>query len=118
MNEQEKQSTNINNLFGEECSITINGEYFSYEEWNNIVEKIEKTINKIFEEASETAKENYRELFRRDEVTIIVEKTTEYESRNVIGNGKTLYLNYKALDEGLNIFNGIGYLWLKEADKV
>ena len=29
-----------------------------------------------------------------------------------------MYLNYNALDEGLNIFNGIGYLWLKEADKV
>jgi hypothetical protein len=74
---------------------TVTG-YFSNTEWDGIPEKTENTLESASTAGTAPQRGNFRTVFGRDGgITIMVEKTSEYNSYKVIdGEFSTLYLNY------------------------
>ena len=91
------QDTYISNLFGEGYSATVKG-YLTETEWNGVADKIKAALNGRYESAGDIVQGIYRDIFNRG-ITIIVEKTTEFDNWKTVGDGKTMYLNLDALDE-------------------
>ena len=98
--EPKDQSATIINLFGNELSATVNG-YFSDKEWGSgavgIAAKVEFALKGSYPIRGDIIQNILNGLFRRG-VTIVVEKTTEYDYWKTVGDGKTLYMNLKILD--------------------
>jgi len=100
------QTATITNLFGEGYEATVKGT-LTNAEWNGVADKIETALNGAFSAdagsmpATITKQDEFRAVFG-DAVVIIVEKTTDYAKYKVVnGESRTLYLNFNALNAGL-----------------
>ena len=97
-NEVKDRTTTITGLLDNDSSATVQGN-FDKAGIESAGEKIKTAINTAFSGLpTDLARSNYRNLFSTG-VTIIVEKTTDYENWKTNGDGKTLYLNLNSLDK-------------------
>ena len=88
----------IDGLFDNNSSATVKGN-FTKAELEDAADKIKVAINGAFNGLStDTAKNNYKNLFSTG-VNIIVEETTDYDNWKTIGDGKTIYLNFNAVNK-------------------
>nr|AGS54357.1 hypothetical protein [uncultured bacterium contig00015] len=80
-------------MFGIGAGATIKGT-FADEDWEGVPERVKTALNAAFAEGNLMDKGRFRNLFGDNDVTIIMEKTTEYNHYKVVdGEFTTLYLN-------------------------
>jgi hypothetical protein len=93
------QSQTISLTFGETSpTATVKG-HLTDTEWNGVADKIKNAINGAYNGLpTETAKTNYSNLFNTG-VVIIIEKTSVYTNWKTTGDGKTIYLNFDAVEK-------------------
>ena len=83
------QSTTITGLFDNDSSATVTG-YFTNAEWDGVPGKIKTALDILF--TAPAVQAMFRSWLNKD-ITIIVEKTSEYTNYKTIGDGKTMHLN-------------------------
>ena len=97
-NEVKDRTITVTGLLDNDSSATVQGN-FDKAGIESAGEKIKNAINGAFGQLStDLQRNNYRNLFSTG-VTIIVEKTTDYENWKTNGDGKTIYFNLNSIDK-------------------
>jgi hypothetical protein len=91
----EERSTTINLFEGK--TATVKG-VFDKAGLDTAAGTIKTALNNRFNTAGAAAKDSFKNVFSRD-VTIIIEKTSEYANFKTIGDGKTMYINFGILND-------------------
>jgi hypothetical protein len=96
------QSQPITLTFGETSpTATVKG-HLTDTEWNGVADKIKNAINAIYSTSDgDPVKDAYKNLFNRN-ITLNVEKTSDYANWKTITDGKTIYLNLSTVN-GANL---------------
>ena len=97
-NEVKDRTTTVTGLLDNDSSATVQGN-FDKAGIESAGDKIKNAINGAFGQLStDLQRNNYRNLFSTG-VTIIVEKTTDYDNWRTDGDGKTIYFNLNSIDK-------------------
>jgi hypothetical protein len=94
--EQPKNQSTIISLFDGSHSATIKGN-LTDTEWAGVPDKIKTAINNFYDSSQDGTKESLKTIFNRG-ITIIVEKTSNYNNWKTVDEGKTLYININILN--------------------
>jgi len=100
MKNKQNVSQVITGLFDNDSSATVQGT-FTNAEWATIPNAIKDALNARFDLIpNEGLKNNYRLVFGQGEsITIIVEKTNEYDNYKTALNGTIIRINFAILNE-------------------
>jgi hypothetical protein len=99
----DNRSTPVSVLFRDDSySVTVEGDNFTFTEWNIITDKVKEALEAGYVETSGgTVKTAVRTYFGAHNVVIIVEDTTEYTKyKTVKGETAVMYFNFTALKNG------------------